>query len=215
MSGRLISFEGPEGGGKSTHVRRLAQRLQARGVTVRTTREPGGTAAGETIRTLLSQPVRGEDLPAEAETLLFCASRAQLCRTVLAPEMARGVWVLCDRFTDSTLAYQGYGRGIELDFLRRLNAFATGGLRPDLTLLLDVPVAVGMARIAARGSGGRDRIESEPADFHERLREGFLELARAEPERFAVIDATQPEEQVAERVWESVRSRLAPSGVCV
>lgn len=140
MNGRLISFEGPEGGGKSTQIKVLADRLRTeRALTVRTTREPGGTPTGEAIRGLLQHDVAGEPLCDPAEVFLFCASRAQLCATVLAPALARGEWVLCDRFTDSTLAYQGYGRGFDLELLRRLNAFATGPVVPDLTLLLDVP----------------------------------------------------------------------------
>ncbi len=211
MNGKLISFEGPEGGGKSTQILRLADRLRKeRGLTVRTTREPGGTPTGEAIRALLQHDTAGEPLCDACEVLLFCASRAQLCRTVLVPAMERGEWVLCDRFTDSTLAYQGFGRGFDLDVLRQLNNFATASVGPSLTLLLDVPADAGMARIGMRPSGGRDRIEREPLAFHQRLRQGYLALAAAEPERFAVIDATASVSAVAEQIWTAVLRKCEP-----
>lgn len=209
MAGKLLSFEGPEGGGKSTQARLLADRLRALGIGVLTTREPGGTPTGEVIRDLLQNDLAREPLCDESEALLFCASRAQLCRNVLGPALARGEWVVLDRFTDSTLAYQGYGRGFDVATLRRMNDFATGPVRPALTLLLDLPVEEGLARALAR-SGGKDRIEGAPLDFHRRLRAGYLELAAQEPERFAVIDATAPADAVAEAVWATVVERLAP-----
>ena len=195
MTGKLITFEGPEGGGKSTHARRLAEALRARGVPVLTTREPGGTPTGEIIRDLLQNDLSHEPLCDATEALLFCASRAQLCRNVLGPALARGEWIVLDRFTDSTLAYQGFGRGFDVETLRSMNEFATGEVRPALTLLLD----------------GKDRIESAPLDFHRRLRDGYLELARREPERFAVIDATAPVEDVSAAVWRAVTERLGVS----
>lgn len=210
MSGRLISFEGPEGSGKTTQIQRLAERLrQEYGLTVRTTREPGGTPTGEAIRNLLQHHAAGEPLCDASEVLLFCASRAQLCRTVLQPALERGEWVLCDRFTDSTLAYQGYGRGFDLALLRQLNTFATGGLTPALTVLLDVPAEVGLERVMARATGKRDRIESESLAFHRRLREGYLDIARGEPQRFFVVDSTQPQDTVATLIGKAAESLLA------
>lgn len=207
--GRLVSFEGPEGGGKSTQARLLAEKLRAAGLAVLSTREPGGTPTGEIIRDLLQNDLAGEPLCDASEALLFCAARAQLCRNVLAPALARGEWVVLDRFTDSTLAYQGYGRGFDIETLRAMNGFATGPVRPDLTILLDIPVEAGLGRAVAR-SGAKDRIESAPIDFHRRLREGYLELARREPGRFAVVDASAPVDAVSAKVWEAVRSRLSP-----
>ena len=169
MAGKLLSFEGPEGGGKSTQARLLADRLRALGIGVLTTREPGGTPTGEVIRDLLQNDLAREPLCDESEALLFCASRAQLCRNVLGPALERGDWVVLDRFTDSTLAYQGYGRGFDVATLRRMNDFATGPVRPALTLLLDLPVEEGLARAVSR-SGKKDRIEKAPLDFHRRLR---------------------------------------------
>jgi len=210
--GHLISFEGPEGGGKSTHIKRLAERLRAeKGMTVMTTREPGGTPTGEAIRNILQHNAAGEPLCDRAEVMLFCASRSQLCHDVLAPALARGEWVLCDRFTDSTLAYQGYGRGFDISTLRKLNDFATGEVKPSLTLLLDVPTDIGLRRVSDRVAGDKnriDRIENEAIEFHQRLREGYLEIARQDPNRIAVIDATQSVEVVAAKIWETVCGRL-------
>ncbi len=209
MPGHFISFEGPEGGGKSTQARLLAEHLAADyGITARYTREPGGTPTGELIRDILQHDAAHEPLCDASEVFLFCASRAQLCRTVLGPALDRGEWVLCDRFTDSTLAYQGYGRGFDIDMLRRFNAFATGSVVPEVTYLLDLPSDIGLARARARSSGGPDRIESEALSFHRRLRDGYLEIAASEPGRFKVVDATQSPEKVAELIWADVRARF-------
>ena len=205
--GHLITFEGPEGGGKSTQANLLAELLRARGIEVVTTREPGGTPTGEIIRDLLQNDLSREPLCDATEALLFCASRAQLCRNVLAPALERGAWVVLDRFTDSTLAYQGFGRGFDVATLRRLNDFATGPVRPALTLLLDLPVEEGLGRALER-SGKKDRIEQAPLDFHRRLREGYLELAREEPGRFAVIDASKPVPEVAAAIRDLVEARF-------
>ena len=210
MRGKFITFEGGEGCGKSTQARLLAERLRAQGLQVLLTREPGGTALAERIRALVREI--GEDPPnARAETLLFLASRAQLVENVVRPALAAGTWVLCDRFADSTFAYQGYGRGLNLAELKALNAFAAGGLMPDRTILLDVPPETAAARLRAREQTTQtaaDRMERAGNDFHARLKAGFLELATAEPERFAVIAAEGSVESVAEKVWNSIRHML-------
>ncbi len=210
VGGRFITFEGGEGCGKSTQIRLLAERLRAQGLQVLLTREPGGTALAERIRALVREI--GEDPPnARAETLLFLASRAQLVENVVRPALAAGTWVLCDRFADSTFAYQGYGRGLNLTELKALNAFATDGLVPDRTILLDVPPETAAARLRAREQTTQtaaDRMERAGDDFHARLKAGFLELAVAEPERFAVIAAEGSVESVAEKVWNSIRHML-------
>lgn len=208
--GRFITFEGPEGGGKSTQVQALAEALRAEGRTVLVTREPGGTPLAEKIRTLVREE-RTDPPVARSEVLLFLAARAQVVAEVIRPALARGEWVLCDRFADSTFAYQGYGRGIDVDLLRHFNDFATEGLVPDLTVLLDVPPEVSRARLAAREAAtatAADRIEQAGAEFHARLRTGFLELAKAEPARFAVIDASRPLAEVSRQVLAAVRRRM-------
>ena len=206
MRGKFITFEGPEGSGKSTHIRLLAQRLRAEGRTVLVTREPGGTPLAEKIRGLVREEL--DDPPVtRSEVLLFLAARAQVVSQVIRPALARGEWVLCDRFADSTFAYQGYGRGIDVGLLRNFNDFATEGLVPDLTILLDVPLEVSRTRLAARQAAtatAADRIEQAGTMFHRRLREGFLELAQAEPKRFAVIDSSGGVEQVATAVAAAV-----------
>lgn len=205
--GRFITFEGPEGGGKSTQVQALAEALRAEGRTVLVTREPGGTPLAEKIRGLVRDE-RADPPVARSEVLLFLAARAQVVAEVIRPALARGEWVLCDRFADSTFAYQGYGRGIAVDLLRHFNDFATEGLVPDLTVLLDVPPEVSRARLAAREAAtatAADRIEQAGAEFHARLRMGFLELAKAEPARFAVIDASRPLAEVSRQVLAAVR----------
>ncbi len=211
MRGKFITFEGPEGGGKSTHVRELAEWLRAEGKTVLVTREPGGTPLAEKIRGLVREEL--EDPPVtRSEVLLFLASRAQVVANVIKPALARGEWVICDRFADSTFAYQGYGRGIDVGLLRQLNDFATEGLVPDLTILLDVPPEVSRARLAERQAATAttaDRIELAGREFHRRLRDGFLDLAKAEPERFAVIDSSGPREEVSKNVLEALRKLQA------
>lgn len=207
MRGKFITFEGPEGGGKSTHVRELADALRAEGHKVLVTREPGGTRLAEKIRGLVREEI--EDPPVtRSEVLLFLASRAQVVANVIKPALARGEWVICDRFADSTFAYQGYGRGIDVQLLKNFNDFATEGLVPDLTILLDVPPEVSRARLAARQAATAtqaDRIEQAGEVFHRRLRDGFLELARAEPDRFAVIDSSGEREAVSAAVLAAVQ----------
>ena len=209
MRGKFISFEGPEGGGKSTHVAALAEALRAEGKSVLVTREPGGTRLAELVRGLVREEL--EDPPVtRAEVLLFLAARAQVVANVIKPALARGEWVLCDRFSDSTFAYQGYGRGIDVQLLKDLNEFATEGLVPDLTILLDVPPEVSRARLAERQrltAAAADRIEAAGEAFHKRLREGFLALAKAEPERFVVIDSSGDREDVDRQIIEAVHGR--------
>ncbi len=209
--GKFITFEGPEGSGKSTHIRLLADHLRGRGVEVTLTREPGGTPTGEAIRGLLQHNRSGEAPVPRAEVLLFLASRAQHVERLIRPALEKGAWVLCDRFDDSTLAYQGYGRGFDLAELRAVNRFATHGLTPDLTFLLDVAPETSRRRLQARLAQtaiAPDRIECEANDFHVRLRNGFLELARQSPERFAVLVTERAQEQVAADIRAVVDERL-------
>lgn len=203
----FISFEGPEGAGKSTQIRRLADALRERGYDVVTTREPGGTAIGESIRSILLTSDHYAMLP-ETEALLATAARAQHVSEVIAPALAAGRLVLCDRYVDSTLAYQGAGRGLDEQALLELQAFATHDLRPDLTILLDVPVEVGLARREASGEP-LTRFDADTHAFHERVRQWFLSAAEREPGRWHVIDASAGEAEVARVVQDVVLSRLA------
>jgi len=193
MSGKLITLEGGEGAGKSTVLAALRELLVARGVDVIVTREPGGTPAGEAIRTVLLDPAK-KGLCAEAELLLMFAARAQLVREVIQPALAEGRWVLSDRFTDASYAYQGGGRGQPENRIADLEHWAAAGVTPDLTLLLDLAVADGMKR--ANGRGAADRIEMENADFFERVRASYRARAKAQPARFRVIDASQSLQEV-------------------
>ena len=205
--GRLITFEGPEGAGKSTQAAMLIAKLEARGIGGVYTREPGGTKLGEAIRGVLQYNAAGEDPCAESEVLLFEASRAQLVRNVIRPALDRGAWVLCDRFADSTTAYQGFGRGFSVELMETINRFAIGDAVPDMTILLDVNVSLGMQRCAKRQIGKKiqyDRIESEALEFHEKVRQGYLELARRFPERFRKVDAMRHAEPIGEDIWKLV-----------
>jgi dTMP kinase len=202
--GLFMTIEGGEGAGKSTQARLLAGRLEAAGARVTLTREPGGTAVGDEVRRLLLDP-DGEMSPT-AELLLYEASRAELVAAVIAPALAGGGTVLCDRFCDSTIAYQAFGRGLGEDVVRALNVTATGGLRPDLTVYLALPVEEAVSR--AR-SGGADRIEGEPLEFHRRVIAGFEAIAAAEPERVLRVDASGDAGAVSERVWAAVSAHPA------
>ena len=205
--GKFITFEGGEGCGKSTQVRRLAAALEGEGVKVLLTREPGGTWLSEEIRRLIKD--QATDAPCDrSELLLFLAARAQLVRNVIRPALEEGTWVVSDRFSDSTMAYQGYGRGLPLGLLREMNAFACEDLKPDLTLFLDVTPETSAVRRAQREAATHteaDRIERAGDGFHARLRTGFAELAKAEPDRIVTIDANGPADEVWEAVWKSTR----------
>ena len=217
MRGMFITFEGGEGCGKSTQSKRLAAALAERGVEVVTTREPGGTRLAELIRSLLKD--EREDPPCDrSELLLFLAARAQLVRNVIAPALAAGKWVVSDRFSDSTFAYQGYGRGLPLDVLRLVNDFACEGLKPDLTLLLDVRPEVAASRMRSREAAtntSADRIEQAGDAFHSRLRAGFLEMAAAEPDRIKVIDANGSPDDVWRSVVQACDAVAKEVGLCV
>jgi len=197
MTGKLITLEGGEGAGKSTVLAALRELIAARGIDAVVTREPGGTPAGEAIRAVLLDPaLRG--LSAETELLLMFASRAQLVREVLRPALDAGRWVLSDRFTDASFAYQGGGRGQPIERIAELERWAAADLKPDLTLLLDLPVAEGLKR--ANGRGAADRIEMENVDFFERVRAAYRARAQAEPTRFRIVDASRPLDDVLAQV---------------
>ncbi len=191
--GKFVSLEGGEGAGKSTLLAGLRACIEQHGISLVQTREPGGTGVGEAVRAIVLDPAQ-RGMAAETELLLMFASRAQLVREVIAPALTAGQWVLCDRFVDASHAYQGGGRGQPAERIAELEAWACGGIKPDLTLLLDLPVAIGRARVAGRGEA--DRIEVETDAFFERVRKVYRERAAAESSRFTVIDASQPPEQV-------------------
>jgi dTMP kinase len=199
--GRFISLEGGEGAGKSTLLAGLRERLVAQGVDLVLTREPGGTALGEAVRGIVLDPA-GRGMCAESELLLMFASRAQLVRELIEPALAAGRWVLCDRYVDASYAYQGGGRGQPVERIAALEAWACDGVKPDLTLLLDLPVATGRARAAGRGEA--DRIEIEADAFFERVRSTYRERAIAEPARFRVIDAGGTPGDVLESAWRAL-----------
>lgn len=205
-SGRFITLEGGEGAGKSTQIARLEKLLVARGWKVQTTREPGGSPGAELIRRLLVEgPADRWDGATEA--LLHFAARRDHLKSTVWPALERGAWVISDRFADSTRAYQGYGHGIDLGMLERLYDIAVGDFRPDLTVILDLPVQVGLARATAR-RGPETRYESLSSDFHERVREGFLEIAKREPRRCVVVNADREVDAVAADVARAVDERL-------
>lgn len=207
MKGVFITFEGIEGSGKSTQIKLLADRLESIGKDVLVTREPGGTPKGTMIRKILLNPETGV-LDPMTELLLFSAARRELVATVLYPALKLGAVVLCDRFADSTMAYQGYGRGMNRDLIRGLNKTVCGGIWPIRTIVLDLPVEAGLVRANRRfATAGlaESRFENERLDFHERVRRGFLALAEAEPARFAVINGASPKEEVRENIWDAVK----------
>ena len=209
MGGLFVTFEGGEGSGKSTQLARLAARLRARGTEPLVTREPGGTPLAEGIRELLLDPARRPG--AMSEVLLMEAARADLVANLVRPALEAGRNVLCDRYDDSTLAYQGAGRGLEPGLLESLNLAATGGLKPHLTLLYDVPAPVGLAR-REHAAGDTNRLDREPADFHVRVRQRFLQLAAAEPARWVVLDGTATADELERLGWAALEERLAAAG---
>ncbi|MEI6464109.1 MAG: dTMP kinase [Verrucomicrobiota bacterium] len=206
--GRLISFEGSEGSGKSTQITRLAEHFQKAGRDVVSTREPGGTEIGEQIRNIIVHNSKGDEMCAETELLLFTAARAQLVREVIAPALLRGSIVLSDRFLDSSTVYQGIGRNLAADPVAQINRFAVGDVIPDLTIVIDVPEEVSLARLKTRASDLPDRMERQNVDFYRKVREGYLVLAKGMPERFIVVDGTKSADAVEKKVWAEVQARL-------
>lgn len=207
MKGKFITLEGPEGSGKSTQAKTLIRRLGERGIEAIYTREPGGTALGEAIRNILQHNQAGEAPCERAELLLFEASRNQLVEKVIRPHLEKGIWVICDRFIDSTTAYQGFGRGLPVQAVKAIHYFTIDGLVPDLTLLLDIEVATGFERIAQRYLAlgeSADRFEQEDRSFHEKVRAGYLKLAAEEPERIRIVNAAQEPEAVSSDVWKII-----------
>jgi dTMP kinase len=206
--GRFISFEGGEGSGKSTQIKLLADRLQANGVRAVLTREPGGSPGAEIVRHLVLSGV-GKILGASGEALLFAAARDDHVHNVIAPALKQGQWVLCDRFTDSTRVYQGKLGSADINLIRAMERVTIGELKPDLTIILDVPAEIGLARAAVRrGREAPDRFEAEDIDFHRKLREAYRQVATDEPERCTLIDATHAIETIARRIWTVVSSRF-------
>ena len=207
-TGKLISFEGSEGSGKSTQIARLATRLQQAGREVVATREPGGTELGERIRDILLHKDEGQGMCPEAELLLFTAARAQLVRKVITPALARGAVVLSDRYLDSSTVYQGAARNLAAGPVDAVNGFAVGGVMPDLTVVLDVPTELSLARVNQRSAGRPDRIEREDAAFFQKVRDAYLQIARAEPQRILLVDGTRAPEVVEQQIWAEVEKRL-------
>jgi dTMP kinase len=202
MAGCFIAFEGGEGAGKSTQEARLAQALTARGRTVVRTREPGGTPAAELIRAVLLDPQHA-GLDPRAEALLFAAARGEHVARVVRPALDRGEVVICDRYLDSSVAYQGYGRGLGPERIRDLSLWATGGLLPDLTIVLDIDPAIGLSRL-----GSPDRLEAEPLEYHRAVRDGFRAVAAQEPDRYMVVDASLPADEIERRILARVLDLL-------
>jgi len=211
MRGRFITFEGGEGAGKSSHAALLAQRLRALGIGVVLTREPGGSPGAEIIRHVLLSGA-AKPLGPDAEAILFAAARDDHVRHTIEPALARGRWVVCDRFSDSTRVYQGIVGKVDLKLITGLERITLGELKPDLTFVLDVPADVGIARAKKRrGEGEADRFEGEQPQFHDKLRDAFRTLALSEPDRCVLIDACEPRAEVAEKIWKVANERLEPA----
>jgi dTMP kinase len=203
--GKLISFEGAEGSGKSTQIARLAKRLARLERTVVSVREPGGTEIGEQVRNIIVHNSRGDEMCAETELLLFAAARAQLVREVIAPALLKGSIVLSDRFMDSSTVYQGIGRNLAADPVAMINHFAVGNVMPNLTIVLDVPPSVSLKRIRQRATDVPDRMERENIDFYKKIRQGYQLLAKSLPDRLVVIDGTDDEAAIEKKIWAAVK----------
>ncbi len=207
-AGKLFSFEGSEGSGKSTQIARLLAHLQQAGREVVSTREPGGTDLGERIRDILLHKDEGQGMCPEAELLLFTAARAQLVRTVIAPALQRGAIVVSDRYLDSSTVYQGAARNLAAGPVAAVNAFAVGEIMPHLTVVIDVPTEVSLARVRQRSAGRPDRIERENAAFFQKVRAAYLQLGRDAPQRVIVVDGTQSPDTIERQIWAEVQKRL-------
>lgn len=205
----FISFEGSEGCGKSTQVQRLEAHLKREGIPASAFREPGGTAIGEAIRHLLQHSEDNRAMTAETELLLFEASRSQLVREKIQPALARRMWVICDRFFDSTTVYQGVARELDTAFLQKLNEFAVNNCTPDLTFVLDVDRRTALKRLGSRSDGElRDRMEEQPEEFYEQVSKAYRELAMSEPERVVLIDGAQSPDEIENEIWKTITARL-------
>ncbi|MDF2644490.1 MAG: tmk [Paenibacillus sp.] len=206
MNGKFITFEGPDGAGKTTQLKKLAEELKKQGHDVLVTREPGGTAISDQIRSIILDPVNKEMVD-QAEVLLYAASRAQHVHQLILPALAAGRIVLCDRFIDASVAYQAYGLGVDVDMVKAISRYASSGLQATRTYILDVPVEVSLARLHHRASGTGanaqqlDRIELKNVDYHSRVREGFHQIAADHPERVRVVNANRNEEEIAKEIW--------------
>lgn len=208
MSGLFITFEGTEGCGKSTQIEALSVHLKKSGHNVSIYREPGGTDIGETIRTILQSPSNLGKISPITELLLFTACRAELSDQLIKPALKRGEIVICDRFYDSTYVYQGIGRSLDKSIIEQLKNMAVGPLKPDLTFVLDLDAELGLQRARSRQSGELDRIESESLSFFEQIRQGYLDLAKSEPNRFCVLDASQSIKAIEALIWQEVQGRF-------
>jgi dTMP kinase len=211
MKGKFITFEGGEGTGKSTQAAMLALKLESLGIGIRLTWEPGGSPGAEIMRHVLLSGA-AKPLGPEAEAMLFAAAREDHIRCTIQPALLAGQWVICDRFADSTRVYQGELGDVDPRLIKALERVSVGELRPDLTVVLDVPAQIGQQRAAARrGESPPDRFEAEAIEFHERLRQAYLMLAAGEPQRCVIVDATAPKMTVAKRIWDAVSARLRPA----
>lgn len=206
----FITLEGPDGSGKTSQIPPLVEALRSQGYNLLATREPGGTSIGDQVRAILMN-MGNQSMHPRTEILLFCAARAQIVEEVIRPKLKSGGIVLCDRYADSTLAYQGYGHGVDLDFLHRLLEFTTGALWPDLTILLDLDIEIGLQR-KQDGKGEWNRLDAYALSFHQRVRQGYLEMAHRQPERWVIVDASKPPEVVQKDLRRIILQRLSGRG---